>query len=112
MAFFPRSSYLNLYGGELHRKGGVLLKARLNEWERELNYLRFRIAEWKEFGSVEHPDYYPFRSFLLQKVRNHLYFELKVSYRLVPTGRSLPRNLRKLDTLVDPRRMRSRRAQR
>ncbi|KAI9438177.1 hypothetical protein H4582DRAFT_2148458 [Lactarius indigo] len=77
MAFFPRSSYLGLYGGELHRRGGVLLKARLNEWERELNYLRFRIAEWKEFGSVEHPDYYPFRSFLLQKVRNHLHFELK-----------------------------------
>ncbi|KAI9447140.1 hypothetical protein BJY52DRAFT_1313337 [Lactarius psammicola] len=77
MAFFPRSSYLGLYGGELHRRGGVLLKARLNEWERELNYLRFRIAEWKEFGSIEHPDYYPFRSFLLQKVRNHLHFELK-----------------------------------
>lgn len=79
MAFFPRSSYLGLYGGELHRRGGVLLKARLKEWERELNYLRFRIAEWKEFGSVEHPDYYPFRSFLLQKVRNHLHFELKVN---------------------------------
>lgn len=77
MAFFPRSSYLGLYGGELHRRGGVLLKARLNEWERELNYLRFRIAEWKEFGSVEHPDYYPFRTFLLQKVQNHLHFELK-----------------------------------
>ena len=87
MAFFPRSSYLRLYGGELHRKGGVLLKARLSEWERELNYLRFRIAEWKEFGSVEHPDYYPFRSFLLDKVRNHLHFELKVS---AVYGRSIP----------------------
>ena len=87
MAFFPRSSYLPLYGGELHRKGGVLLKARLSEWERELNYLRFRIAEWKEFGSVEHPDYYPFRSFLLDKVRNHLHFELKVSAVM---GRSIP----------------------
>ena len=78
MAFFPRLSYLNLYGGELHRKGGVLMKARLSEWERELQYLRFRIAEWKEFGTVEHPDYYAFRSFLLQRVRNHLHFELKV----------------------------------
>ena len=78
MSFFPCFSYLSLYGGELHRKGGVLLKARLTEWERELQYLRFRIAEWKEFGSVEHPDYYSFRSFLLQKVRNHLFFELKV----------------------------------
>lgn len=78
MAFFPRSSNLRVYGGELHRKGGVLLKARLSEWERELNYLRFRIAEWKEFGSVEHPDYYPFRSFLLEKVGSHLHFELKV----------------------------------
>ncbi len=78
MAFFPRLSYLSLYGGELHRKGGVLLKARLSEWERELQYLRFRIAEWKQFGSVDHPDYYAFRSFLLQKVQNHLQFELKV----------------------------------
>ena len=78
MAFFPRLSYLNLYGGELHRKGGVLMKARLSGWERELQYLRFRIAEWKEFGTVEHPDYYAFRSFLLQRVRNHLHFELKV----------------------------------
>jgi hypothetical protein len=78
MAFFPRLSYLSLYGGELHRKGGVLLKARLSEWERELQYLRFRIAEWKQFGSADHSDYYEFRSFLLQKVRNHLQFELKV----------------------------------
>ena len=78
MSSFPRLSYLSLYGGELHRKGGVLLKARLGEWERELHYLRFRIAEWKEFASVEHPDYQPFRSFLLQKVRHHLHFELKV----------------------------------
>jgi hypothetical protein len=78
MSFFPRLSYLSHYGGELHRKGGVLLKARLIEWERELLYLRFRIAEWKEFGSVEHPDYYSFRAFLFQKVRNHLFFELKV----------------------------------
>ena len=78
MSFFPRLSYLSRYGGELHRKGGALLKARLTEWERELHYLRFRIAEWKEFGSVEHPDYYSFRTFLLQKVRNHLLFELKV----------------------------------
>ena len=78
MAFFPRLSYLSHYGGELHRKGGVLLKARLSEWERELQYLRFRIAEWKQFGSAEHPDYYEFRSFLLQRVRNHLHFELKV----------------------------------
>ncbi|KAI0249301.1 hypothetical protein BJV78DRAFT_707346 [Lactifluus subvellereus] len=77
MSFFPRLSYLSLYGGELHRKGGVLLKARLGEWERELQYLRFRIAEWKEFGSIEHPDYLPFRAFLLQKVRDHLLFELK-----------------------------------
>lgn len=80
MSFFPRLSYLSHYGGELHRKGGVLLKARLTEWERELLYLRFRIAEWKEFGSVEHPDYYSFRAFLLQKVRNHLFFELKVCF--------------------------------
>jgi hypothetical protein len=79
MAFFPHFSNLHPYGGELHRKGGVLLKARLSEWERELNYLRFRIAEWKEFGSVEHPDYYPFRTFLLEKVGSHLRFELKVS---------------------------------
>ena len=78
MAFFPRLSYLSLYGGELHRKGGVLMKARLSEWERELQYLRFRIAEWKEFGTADHPDYYGFRSFLLHKVRNHLHFELKV----------------------------------
>jgi hypothetical protein len=78
MSFFPRSSSLSLYGGEIHRKGGILLKARLSEWERELQYLRFRIAEWKVFGSVEHPDYYPFRAFLFQKVRDHLYFELKV----------------------------------
>jgi hypothetical protein len=78
MAFFPRLSYLSLYGGELHRKGGVLLKARLSEWERELQYLRFRIAEWKQFGSADHADYTVFRSFLLQKVRNHLQFELKV----------------------------------
>ena len=78
MAFFPRLSYLSLYGGELHRKGGVLLKARLSEWERELQYLRFRIAEWKQFGSADHADYHEFRSFLLQKVRNHLQFELKV----------------------------------
>lgn len=78
MAFLPRLSYLNLYGDELHQTGGDLLKARLSEWERELQYLRFRIAEWKQFGSVEHPDYYPFRSFLLQKIRNHIYFELKV----------------------------------
>jgi hypothetical protein len=78
MSFFPRLSYLALYGGELHRKGGVLLKARLREWDRELQYLRYRIAEWKQFGTVEHPDYYPFRSFLLQKVLNHLFFELKV----------------------------------
>ncbi|KAN0139321.1 hypothetical protein V8E53_002822 [Lactarius tabidus] len=77
MAFFPHFSNLHPYGGELHRKGGVLLKARLSEWERELNYLRFRIAEWKEFGSVEHPDYYPFRTFLLEKVGSHLRFELK-----------------------------------
>ena len=78
MSFFPRLSYLTLYGGELHRKGGVLLKARLREWERELQYLRYRIAEWKQFGTVEHPDYYPFRAFLLDKVRNHIVFELKV----------------------------------
>lgn len=78
MAFFPRLSYLSLYGGELHRKGGVLLKARLSEWERELQYLRFRIAEWKQFGSADDADYNEFRSFLLQKVRNHLQFELKV----------------------------------
>lgn len=78
MSFFPRLSYLTLYGGELHRKGGVLLKARLREWERELQYLRYRIAEWKQFGTVEHPDYYPFRAFLLEKVRNHIVFELKV----------------------------------
>jgi hypothetical protein len=78
MSFFPRPSSLPLYGGEIHRKGGVLLKARLSEWERELQYLRFRIAEWKVFGSVEHPDYYQFRAFLFQKVRDHLYFELKV----------------------------------
>jgi len=78
MSFFPRLSYLSRYGGELHRDGGALLKARLCEWERELQYLRFRIAEWKEFGSVEHPDYYAFRSFLFEKVRNHLFFELKV----------------------------------
>lgn len=78
MSFFPHLSHLSRYGGELHRKGGVLLKARLVEWERELLYLRFRIAEWKEFGSVEHPDYYSFRAFLFQKVRNHLFFELKV----------------------------------
>ena len=78
MAFFPRLSYLSLYGGELHRKGGALMKARLSEWERELQYLRFRIAEWKEFGTADHPDYYGFRSFLLHKVRNHLHFELKV----------------------------------
>ena len=78
MAFFPRLSYLSLFGGELHRKGGVLLKARLSEWERELQYLRFRIAEWKQFGSADHADYTEFRSFLLQKVRNHLQFELKV----------------------------------
>ncbi|KAI0301385.1 hypothetical protein BC826DRAFT_1183354 [Russula brevipes] len=77
MSFFPRLSYLPRDGGELHRKGGILLKARLGEWERELQYLRFRIAEWKQFGSAEHPDYYPFRSFLLEKVRNHLLFELK-----------------------------------
>jgi hypothetical protein len=105
MAFFPRSSYLRLYGGELHRRGGVLLKARLSEWERELNYLRFRIAEWKEFGSVEHPDYYPFRSFLLDKVRNHLHFELKVSCHYC-VARSSRTNLDvKPDTLVDPRSM-------
>jgi hypothetical protein len=80
MSFFPRWSYLALYGGELHRKGGVLLKpeARLREWDRELQYLRYRIAEWKQFGTIEHPDYYPFRAFLLEKVRNHLFFELKV----------------------------------
>lgn len=78
MSFFPRLSYLSLYGGELHRKGGVLLKARLCEWERELQYLRYRIAEWKQFGTVEHPDYYPFRAFLLEKVHNHIVFELKV----------------------------------
>jgi hypothetical protein len=78
MAFFPRLSYLSLYGGELHLRGGVLMKARLSEWERELQYLRYRIAEWKEFGSIDHPDYYAFRSFLLQKIRNHLLFELKV----------------------------------
>ena len=78
MAFFPSLSYLSLYGGELHRKGGVLLKARLSEWERELQYLRFRIAEWKQFASADHEDYNGFRSFLLQKVRNHLQFELKV----------------------------------
>ena len=78
MAFFPRMSYLNLYGGELHRRGGVLMKARLSEWERELQYLRYRIAEWKQFGSVDHQDYYAFRSFVLDKVRNHVYFELKV----------------------------------
>ena len=77
-----------MYDGELHRKGGVLLKARLSEWERELNYLRFRIAEWKEFGSVEHPDYSPFHPFLLDKVHNHLDFELKVS---TVYGRSIPR---------------------
>ena len=80
MSFFPRFSYLSLYGGELHRNGGALLKARLCEWERELQYLRFRISEWKEFGSVEHPDYSSFRTFLLQKVRNHLFFELKVRF--------------------------------
>ena len=78
MSSFPRLSYLALYGGELHRKGGVLLKARLCEWDRELQYLRYRIAEWKQFGSVEHPDYYTFRAFLFEKVRNHLFFELKV----------------------------------
>jgi hypothetical protein len=78
MAFFPRLSYLSLYGGELHLRGGILMKARLSEWERELQYLRYRIAEWKEFGSIDHPDYYAFRSFLLQKIRNHLLFELKV----------------------------------
>ena len=78
MAFFSNLSYLPRYGGELHRKGGVLLKAGLSEWERELQYLRFRIAEWKQFGSADHKDYYDFRSFLLQKVRNHLVFELKV----------------------------------
>ena len=102
MAFFPRSSYLRLYGGELHRRGGVLLKARLSEWERELNYLRFRIAEWKEFGSVEHPDYYPFHSFLLDKVRNHLHFELKVSGEMILEELNLTSNP---DTVVDPCRM-------
>lgn len=78
MAFFSNLSYLSRYGGELHRKGGVLLKAGLSEWERELQYLRFRIAEWKQFGSADHKDYYGFRTFLLQKVQNHLLFELKV----------------------------------
>ncbi|KAI0298374.1 hypothetical protein B0F90DRAFT_1669103 [Multifurca ochricompacta] len=95
MSFFPRSSYLGLYGGELHRKGGVLLKARLKEWERELQYLRFRIAEWKEFGSVEHPDYYPFRTFLLQKVRNHLYFELKIHHPSIHPPTDPPRRSRR-----------------
>ena len=75
MAFF---NHFSQCGGELHREGGVLLKARLSEWERELQYLRFRIAEWKQFGSADHPDYKEFRSFLLQKVSNHLRFELKV----------------------------------
>lgn len=75
MAFF---NHLSQCGGELRREGGVLLKARLSEWERELQYLRFRIAEWKQFGSADHPDYKGFRSFLLQKVSDHLRFELKV----------------------------------
>jgi hypothetical protein len=78
MSFFPRSRSLSICGGETDRNGGILLKARLSE-ELELQYLRFRIAEWKLLGSVEHPDYYPFRDFLFQKVRDHLYFELKVS---------------------------------
>jgi hypothetical protein len=78
MAFFYRLSYLPKCGGELHRKGGDVLKGRLGEMERELQYLRFRIVEWKQFASADHPVYYEFRSFLLQKIRNHLQFELRV----------------------------------
>jgi hypothetical protein len=83
MAFFPSLSYLSLHGGELYREGSVSLKARLSLWERELQYLRFRIAEWKQFGSADHADYYGFRSFLLKKVRNHLQFELRVRFFLL-----------------------------
>jgi len=89
MSFLPRLSYLALYGGELHRKGGALLKARLCEWDCELQYLRYRIAEWKQFGTVEHPDYYTFRAFLFEKVRNHLFFELKVRSFFVQRFRPL-----------------------
>lgn len=63
---------------ELHGANGRALRARLTEWERELHYLKFRIAEWKQFGSAEHEDYYEFRQYLFRKVTEHMYFELKV----------------------------------
>ncbi|KAI0059952.1 hypothetical protein BV25DRAFT_1828371, partial [Artomyces pyxidatus] len=78
MAFLNTPSRSTYLFGELHREGGQLLKSRLNEWERELQYLKFRIAEWKQFASAEHEEYYEFRDYLLRKLTDHMHFELKV----------------------------------
>src|SRR5882762_2266667 len=77
MPIFPHSKRVSPWG-ELHKKGGDLLRARLDEWVQELQYLKYRIAEWIQFGTPEQEEYYDFREWLLKKVGDHLHFELKV----------------------------------
>ncbi|THH11966.1 hypothetical protein EW146_g7866 [Bondarzewia mesenterica] len=54
------------------------MRARLAELDTELNYLKFRIAEWKEFASADHEEYYGFRDYLLRKLSEHMITEMEI----------------------------------
>lgn len=74
-----QSDHMQACDGGRRRTDVSTLKSRLDEWDKELNYLKFRIAEWKEFGGVDCREYYVFRQFLLLKLTDHMYTEVQVS---------------------------------
>lgn len=74
-----QTNHMQACDGGRRRTDVSTLKSRLDEWDKELNYLKFRIAEWKEFGGVDCREYYVFRQFLLLKLTDHMYTEVQVS---------------------------------
>ncbi|KAI0315287.1 hypothetical protein OF83DRAFT_364892 [Amylostereum chailletii] len=76
MVHSPHQRRPSAFCGKLHREAGPFFLRMLDNWERTLNYVKYRIAEWKQQASVMHPEYYSFRDYILVSVERNICTEL------------------------------------